>query len=163
MTDKFLDKVYDARTADETRELYDAWSASYEAEVAENGYATPGRCAEALAKHLTDKDAPILDFGCGTGLSGLALKLAGFTTIDGVLQGAFQSSSNSSSILAANIWKPAISWTVSNSPTRVGNSASGSRMWIEHSIGCTREMRTCGTSSCSWSAMAKRAICCAGC
>ncbi|WP_050927773.1 class I SAM-dependent DNA methyltransferase [Aestuariivita boseongensis] len=84
MTDKFLDKVYDARTADETRELYDAWSASYEAEVAENGYATPGRCAEALAKHLKDKDAPILDFGCGTGLSGLALKLAGFTTIDGV-------------------------------------------------------------------------------
>lgn len=84
MTDKFLDKVYDARTAEETRDLYDAWSASYEAEVAENGYATPGRCAEALAKHLADKDAPILDFGCGTGLSGLALKLAGFTTIDGV-------------------------------------------------------------------------------
>ena len=84
MTDKFLDKVYNARTAEETRDLYDAWSASYEAEVAENGYATPGRCAEALAKHLADKDAPILDFGCGTGLSGLALKLAGFTTIDGV-------------------------------------------------------------------------------
>lgn len=84
MTDKFLHKVYDARTADETRDLYDAWSASYEAEVAENGYATPGRCADALAQFLTDKDAPILDFGCGTGLSGLALKLAGFTTIDGV-------------------------------------------------------------------------------
>ena len=84
MTDKFLDKVYNARTAEETRDLYDAWSASYEAEVAENGYATPGRCAAALAKHLADKNAPILDFGCGTGLSGLALKLAGFTTIDGV-------------------------------------------------------------------------------
>ena len=84
MTDRFLDKVYTARTADETRALYDDWSASYEAEVAENGYATPGRCAEALTKFMSDKNAPVLDFGCGTGLSGLALKLAGFTTIDGV-------------------------------------------------------------------------------
>ncbi len=84
MTDRFLDKVYTARTADETRDLYDDWSASYEAEVAENGYATPGRCADALAQCMSDKSAPILDFGCGTGLSGLALKLAGFTTIDGV-------------------------------------------------------------------------------
>lgn len=84
MTDRFLDKVYTARTADETRALYDDWSASYEAEVAENGYATPGRCAEALTQFMSDKNAPVLDFGCGTGLSGLALKLAGFTTIDGV-------------------------------------------------------------------------------
>lgn len=84
MTDRFLDKVYTARTADETRALYDDWSASYEAEVAENGYATPGRCAEALAQFMPDKTEPVLDFGCGTGLSGLALKLAGFTTIDGV-------------------------------------------------------------------------------
>jgi len=29
-----------------------------------------------------DFSQPILDFGCGTGLSGLALSLAGFTTID---------------------------------------------------------------------------------
>ncbi len=84
MTDRFLDKVYTARTANETRELYDDWAASYEAEVAENGYATPGRCAEALAQFMSDMSAPVLDFGCGTGLSGLALKLAGFVTIDGV-------------------------------------------------------------------------------
>ncbi len=84
MSENFLDRVYTARTADETREIYDAWAASYEAEIAKNGYATPGRCAEALASLTTDFDAPILDFGCGTGLSGLALKLAGFTTIDGV-------------------------------------------------------------------------------
>lgn len=84
MTDKFLDKVYDARDAASTRKLYDDWAASYEAEVGEHGYATPGRCADALAKHIDDPTAPILDFGCGTGLSGLALKLAGFSTIDGV-------------------------------------------------------------------------------
>lgn len=84
MTKSFLDKAYGARDAASTRQLYDDWSATYEAEVGENGYATPGRCAAALADYMDDKSAPILDFGCGTGLSGLAFKLAGFTTIDGL-------------------------------------------------------------------------------
>ena len=84
MGEKFLDKVYELDGADDTRELYDAWAASYEAEVAENGYATPKRCAAALARFTDDLSAPILDFGCGTGLSGAALALAGFRTIDGV-------------------------------------------------------------------------------
>ncbi|WP_298918092.1 methyltransferase domain-containing protein [uncultured Roseobacter sp.] len=84
MTQGYLNKVYDARDAAQTRALYDDWSDSYDAEVAENGYITPSRCAEALAKFAKDQTAPILDFGCGTGLSGLALKLAGFETIDGM-------------------------------------------------------------------------------
>ncbi len=81
---QFLDKVYAARTSDETRALYDDWAASYDDEVAANGYATPGRCAAALAGQIGDLTQPILDFGCGTGLSGLALKLAGFEVIDGM-------------------------------------------------------------------------------
>jgi predicted TPR repeat methyltransferase len=84
MGDRFLDKVYDARSVDETRELYDAWAGSYDAEVRESGYITPRRCAEALAAHVPDPTAPVLDFGCGTGLSGQALAEAGFTTIDGL-------------------------------------------------------------------------------
>ncbi|WP_433989155.1 hypothetical protein SuNHUV7_33950 (plasmid) [Pseudoseohaeicola sp. NH-UV-7] len=84
MTDGFLSKAYGTREADGVRRLYDDWAATYEAEISENGYATPGRCAAALAQYVTDKAAPVLDFGCGTGLSGLALKLAGFETIDGV-------------------------------------------------------------------------------
>ncbi|MEO1362980.1 MAG: methyltransferase domain-containing protein [Pseudomonadota bacterium] len=80
----FLDKAYQARDATSTRALYDDWAASYEAEVAKNGYATPARCADALKAHVGDLADPILDFGCGTGLSGLALKLAGFAAIDGV-------------------------------------------------------------------------------
>ncbi|MCA0872097.1 methyltransferase domain-containing protein [Seohaeicola saemankumensis] len=84
MSDTFLDRVYAARTAAETRALYDAWSASYDAEISAQGYVTPGRCAEALRAHMSDPTQPILDFGCGTGLSGLALALAGFTTLDGV-------------------------------------------------------------------------------
>ncbi|MGB7241970.1 MAG: class I SAM-dependent methyltransferase [Sulfitobacter sp.] len=84
MGNTFLDKAYAARDADATRALYDDWSTSYEAEVGKNGYATPGRCAAALHSFMADPTLPILDFGCGTGLSGLALKLAGFTTIDGL-------------------------------------------------------------------------------
>jgi predicted TPR repeat methyltransferase len=84
MSGGFLDKAYSARDADSTRALYDAWADSYEAEIAENGYATPKRCAEALAQYSKDLDAPVLDFGCGTGLSGLALRSSGFSTLDGV-------------------------------------------------------------------------------
>ena len=80
----FLDKAYQARDAASTRALYDDWAASYEAEVANNGYATPARCADALKACGADLSAPVLDFGCGTGLSGLALRLAGFDVIDGV-------------------------------------------------------------------------------
>jgi predicted TPR repeat methyltransferase len=83
MSDGFLNKVYNARDAASTRTLYDDWASTYEAEVGANGYVTPGRCAEALAQFMTDKSQPILDFGCGTGLSGLALKLAGFDVLDG--------------------------------------------------------------------------------
>jgi predicted TPR repeat methyltransferase len=81
---KFLDKAYKERDAAATRDLYDDWAASYEAEVAEHGYATPARCAKALQSVTDDLSAPVLDFGCGTGLSGVALQQAGFEVIDGV-------------------------------------------------------------------------------
>lgn len=84
MTETFLDKAYGTTGVDATREMYEKWAESYDAEVSENGYATPKRCAEALRAVTSDLTAPVLDFGCGTGLSGLALSLAGFKTIDGI-------------------------------------------------------------------------------
>ncbi|WP_322865807.1 class I SAM-dependent DNA methyltransferase [Aquicoccus sp. G2-2] len=84
MAEKYLDKIYTATTPEAVRDQYNDWAASYDAEIAENGYATPARCAAALARHLSDLTAPVLDFGCGTGLSGLALAAHGFRTIDGV-------------------------------------------------------------------------------
>ena len=80
---RFLDRAYETDSPEGTRALYDEWSATYEAEVSENGYATPRRVAEALAATLPDRGAPILDIGCGTGLSGVALRAAGFAAIDG--------------------------------------------------------------------------------
>ena len=83
MTDNFLDKVYRVSGNDGMRDLYNAWAGKYDQDILKTGYATPRRVAEALAAVLPDKDAPILDFGCGTGLSGAALAEAGFTQIDG--------------------------------------------------------------------------------
>ncbi|MGV6805078.1 MAG: class I SAM-dependent DNA methyltransferase [Ruegeria sp.] len=84
MSDKFLKDTYDLNTPQETHAHYQKWAASYEDEVGEHGYATPGRVAEALWTYFPQGQTPILDFGCGTGLSGVALKHAGFQVVDGM-------------------------------------------------------------------------------
>ncbi|MFQ5567383.1 MAG: class I SAM-dependent DNA methyltransferase [Paracoccaceae bacterium] len=85
MTDKEigLGGAYKITNPDEAREFYQDWAAGYEAEVASNEYITPQRCAEALIRHAAAPWAPLMDLGCGTGISGLALKAAGFECIDG--------------------------------------------------------------------------------
>lgn len=84
MTGKtFLDKAYDLGDLESTRAFYADWAETYDAEIRANGYATPDRCAAALAGAVTDLTAPVLDIGCGTGLSGIALRAAGFTSVDG--------------------------------------------------------------------------------
>lgn len=84
MADKFLDKAYSHEGGEAARRFYDEWAGSYDEEIVANGYATPSRCAEALVAAGADLAAPVLDFGCGTGLSGAALRAVGFRTIDGV-------------------------------------------------------------------------------
>lgn len=79
----FLKGAYDLEGSDATIGFYGDWAASYEAEIKDNGYATPQRCAAALTAQEVDRNAPLLDLGCGTGLSGEAFRAAGFTTIDG--------------------------------------------------------------------------------
>jgi len=83
VTRSFLDKAYDLQTAEETIAFYEEWAQTYDREVDAQGYATPERCAKILAGALHDRQAAILDLGCGTGRSGLALQAAGFTLVDG--------------------------------------------------------------------------------
>lgn len=83
MSKEFLKQAYGLETVDNTRALYRDWAASYDAEITENGYQTPRRCAEALARHCPDKGASILDVGCGTGLSGIAFRAEGFEALTG--------------------------------------------------------------------------------
>ncbi len=83
MNKTYLDKIYSTDSTD-LRPFYAQWAQSYDQEVGENGYITPLRIAEALARHVKDLSIPILDYGCGTGISGQAFQEAGFLTIDGV-------------------------------------------------------------------------------
>lgn len=84
MAENFFDRVYTPMDENQTRAFYDEWAVQYESDVAGAGYATPMRAAKLLAKHVSDMDTPILDVGCGTGLSGVEFHKAGFRAIDGV-------------------------------------------------------------------------------
>jgi len=83
MAKSFLKDVYDVGITD-SRELYASWAATYDKEVKENGYVTPKRIADALKDIVSDQSELILDYGCGTGLSGSALWAVGFKNIDGL-------------------------------------------------------------------------------
>jgi predicted TPR repeat methyltransferase len=78
-----LSRAYALETAADTQKFYSDWAATYDAEVLENGYIAPERCASALAGFTPEQDLAILDVGCGTGLAGKHLAAAGFTRIDG--------------------------------------------------------------------------------
>jgi len=87
-SDLLKSQLWVERSVDETQEVYTRWAATYEAEVSARGYRTPGRMAATLAGALSDGSLwddprPVLDFGCGTGLSGMALREAGIAPLHG--------------------------------------------------------------------------------
>lgn len=84
MSDKFLKDTYNLSSVQETQEHYQKWAASYDSEVGGQTYVTPDRVAAALWPYIQDADTPILDYGCGTGLSGIALHKVGFRAIVGM-------------------------------------------------------------------------------
>ena len=86
-----LDAVYTEGAVTDAAELYDNWAEEYEADLRAVGYAAPERCARALASADPMLSSPILDLGCGLGLSGEALPRVGFKEIDGYdcSEGAF--------------------------------------------------------------------------
>lgn len=83
MVKKYLDEAYRIESGQPAELFYDSWAESYDEELAEAGYVAPTRCAQALARATAERARPVLDLGCGTGLSGVALRSAGFTAIDG--------------------------------------------------------------------------------
>lgn len=72
----------EGRTPEQTRAMYADWAGRYEADMAEAGMVGTTLTARMLADVL-GPDAPVHDFGCGTGLAGVALREAGFGAIDG--------------------------------------------------------------------------------
>ena len=91
----------------EILEIYADWAESYNDALAKYGYGTPSGIAAALAKSVSLKSR-ILDFGCGTGLSGLALRKVGFTKLDGLdISPSMLSKSQSSLHLSKTLARPA--------------------------------------------------------
>ena len=78
-----LGQSYKLDSVTDTQAYYSDWAATYDAEIMANGYASPQRCADALAKVTSNKKLNILDIGCGTGISGRILSDVGFSSIDG--------------------------------------------------------------------------------
>jgi predicted TPR repeat methyltransferase len=78
-----LAAVYAAQSAAEVARTYDAWAATYDAEMAVLGYRHPTICLALLARHLPP-GGPVLDAGAGTGLLGEWLKLIGYAPVEAV-------------------------------------------------------------------------------
>lgn len=83
MAKQFLKNAYNLANAGATKDLYRNWAATYDEEISANGYASPVRTAEALVKCGAPLNKPVLDIGCGSGVSGLFLCDAGFTELHG--------------------------------------------------------------------------------
>ena len=82
--EKFLPSSYGLETTEATLAHYEAWAGTYDTEIGEeNRYAQPERCTRALLASGVGPDARVLDVGCGSGLSGVALARGGYALIDG--------------------------------------------------------------------------------
>lgn len=80
--DGHLGAVYGAGSPAEVAALYDAWAATYDAEMARAGYRHPAIGMALLARHLPRGAGPVLDAGAGTGLVGEWLGLIGYPRIE---------------------------------------------------------------------------------
>lgn len=79
-----LDMVYAAETETELTAAYAAWANGYDMETAALGYCLPFVIAAWVARYVPKGAGPLLDAGCGTGLSGPYLQALGFGDIEGL-------------------------------------------------------------------------------
>jgi ubiquinone/menaquinone biosynthesis C-methylase UbiE len=78
-----IEWVYSSQNQQVLEQRYNSWADKYETDLA-GKYDSPKISARTLASHLNDKNAYILDFGCGTGMVGEELDQLGFTNLAGV-------------------------------------------------------------------------------
>ncbi len=79
-----LKNVYGNKTVEDQKQIYRDWAKTYDIETTgEFGWIGFTPAAAEFSKRVIKKDARILDAGCGTGLSGVALNKEGFTNIHG--------------------------------------------------------------------------------
>ena len=82
---EFLDKIYALEDDGDVRAFYDDAARQYDdLLLSDIGYVSPKVCAHAIEPYLPDRNARLIDLGCGTGLAGEALAALGYSHIDGV-------------------------------------------------------------------------------
>ena len=79
-----LARVYAARTPEELAAAYAAWAVSYDRDTIRDGYHLPFTIAAWLARHVPPDAGPVLDAGCGSGLSGPVLAALGYWEVEGL-------------------------------------------------------------------------------
>jgi predicted TPR repeat methyltransferase len=79
-----LEQVYGAKSNAELRAIYDDWAGRYDEDLRAFGYSFPPPIAGLVARYVSERDAPILDAGAGTGLVGEVLAILGYTELTGI-------------------------------------------------------------------------------
>jgi len=80
--DSRLKNVYD--NPGDKQALFDDWASTYDRDLVDDlGYVADAEACRLFISLVTDRQARILDAGCGTGLVGRRLKQAGYTDIHG--------------------------------------------------------------------------------
>jgi len=79
-----LDEVYAASSTEELASAYAKWSSDYDRETIEFGYCLPFIITAWVARYVPMGGGPLLDAGCGTGLSGPYLRALGYDAIEGL-------------------------------------------------------------------------------
>lgn len=83
-TSTALAQVYAAKTPEALTAAYQLWAQSYDRETLELGYCLPFVIASWLARYVKPEAGPVLDAGCGTGLSGPLLAALGYANLCGI-------------------------------------------------------------------------------
>jgi SAM-dependent methyltransferase len=76
--------VYEAKTPAEVAEAYAGWANHYDREIMGLGYTLPFIVTSWLARHVPRGSGPVLDAGCGTGLSGPFVRALGYDRLEGL-------------------------------------------------------------------------------
>lgn len=79
-----LELVYRARNSDELTAAYGKWASEYDRETLSSSYCLPFFALSWVARHVPRGAGPLLDAGCGTGLSGPCLKALGYAPLEGL-------------------------------------------------------------------------------
>jgi predicted TPR repeat methyltransferase len=79
-----LDSVYSAASPQALSKAYADWAATYDGETSALGYLLPFLIAAWVTRHVPVGQGPLLDAGCGTGLTGPQLKALGYRDIAGL-------------------------------------------------------------------------------